>query len=184
MPHRRDTLIAWLRDAHAMERATIDNIKRLLERMEAHPEFVARYDAHLRDSAAQLGRIERCLDALDADRSVLKDTMMRLTGYAEAFTTAIAPDEAVKHGLAAYSYEHFEIASYTSLIAAAESLGLTEVQELCTLSLQEEREMAEWLEQYIPQATCNYLDEAAKDRTPSRPRAAESRVGGRDGARN
>jgi ferritin-like metal-binding protein YciE len=165
MQDARETLIAWLRDAHAMERATMDNIERLLDRMERYPDFRARYDLHLRDSAAQLGRIERCLDTLDADRSLVKDTMMRVTGFAEAFATSIAPDAAVKHCLAAYSYENFEAASYVSLIAAAEALGFSQIAELCGHSLAEERAMALWLENYIPEITQAYLNDANASRS-------------------
>jgi len=74
MTSDRDTLSAWLKDAHAMERSTIDNITRLLDRMEDHPEFCERFRGHLTDSKTQLNRIEQALKTLDADTSSMKDT--------------------------------------------------------------------------------------------------------------
>jgi ferritin-like metal-binding protein YciE len=153
--------VSWIRDAHSMEQATIDNIGRLLQRMKEYPDFCERYRAHLDESRLQLGRLERALSLLDADASFVKDTVMRLAGVFQAIGTAIAPDEPVKHCLAAYSYENFEIASYVSLVAAAEAAGHSKIAELCNASLAEERAMAEWLEDFIPRITRSFLGDEA-----------------------
>jgi ferritin-like metal-binding protein YciE len=171
----RDNLIAWLRDAHAMERATIDNIDRLLERMKSYPEFVARYRTHLEESREQLTRVDRALETLGADNSAMKDLATRLTGWGEAFVTAAADDEAVKHCLAAYGYENFEAASYISLIAAAEACGEPEIAAELQLSLREEEEMARWLETFIPTVTLSFL----VDEGEARPGLAEGQPAGR-----
>jgi ferritin-like metal-binding protein YciE len=157
MASDRENLAAWLKDAHAMERATIDNITRLLDRMEDHPEFCTRFRTHLTDSRAQLKRLEDALKRLDEDTSALKDVTMRATGWLQALTTAAADDEPVKHCLMAYGYENFEIASYLSLAAAAAACGESEIREMCEQSLAEERDVARWLEGYIPQITASHL---------------------------
>jgi hypothetical protein len=36
---RKDDLIAWLRDAHAIEAATTDNLERLIARAHKYPQF-------------------------------------------------------------------------------------------------------------------------------------------------
>lgn len=157
MDKQTETLVTWLRDAHAMERATIDNIDRLLDRMRRYPAFCERYRQHLIESRLQLTRIESALRTLDADNSALKDAMMRALGVVQAFGTAVADDEPVKHCLAALSYENFEIASYISLSAACMECGHAEIRDLMEGSLKEEREMARWLETYIPQITVEFL---------------------------
>jgi ferritin-like metal-binding protein YciE len=119
----RENLKDWLRDAHAMERATIDNIERLVERLEGHPELSNRYRQHLDESRQQLQRLEQCLGRLGTDASVVKDTATRMLGIFQVYATGATPDEPVKHCLAGYAYENFEIASYTSLIGAAEVCG-------------------------------------------------------------
>jgi ferritin-like metal-binding protein YciE len=49
----------------------------------------------------------------------------------------------------AYSMEHFEIACYRSLIAAADEAGRPEIVKICEEILREEEAMARWLEQRI-----------------------------------
>lgn len=161
MPERNEILATWLRDAHAMERATIDNIERLIERMSDHPEVAQRYREHLAESRRQLDRINLCLKSLGADSSVVKDAATRLMGILEAYAPGASSDEPVKHCLAAYGWESFEIASYTSLIAAADACGQTTIKQACEQSLAEERAMADWLVQHIPDVTQQYLGRRA-----------------------
>jgi len=82
---------------------------------------------------------------------------MRATGWAQALGAATSDDEPVKHCLAAYGFENFEIASYLSLAAAAAACGETAIREMCEQSLAEERAVARWLEEYIPQITTQFL---------------------------
>jgi ferritin-like metal-binding protein YciE len=153
----RKQLIAWLSDAHAMERATIDNIERLEKRMRKYPIFVDQYRSHLAESKDQLQRVEQMLRDLDSDPSFFKDSVTRVSGLAEAYAAAVSDDEPLKHCLAAFAYENFEISSYLSLIAAAEYLGEPEIAALCTRSFKEEEAMSNWLRNYIPKITVEFL---------------------------
>jgi ferritin-like metal-binding protein YciE len=154
-----DTLADWLRDAHAMEKGTIDNIERLVGRLKAFPILADRYRTHLQESRRQLERLEQCLKELGTDASFLKDSGMKLAGIAQVYVTGPSSDEPVKHCLAAYGYENFEIASYISLIAAAEACGRPAIKQACEQSLQEERAMARVLEESIPEVTRRYLSD-------------------------
>lgn len=69
---------------------------------------------------------------------------------AQSLSGIFAGDEVMKGSLASYTFEHMEIASYTILIAAAESLGETEVVRACEENLREEVSMAEWLKTIFP----------------------------------
>lgn len=164
MQYRKETLIEWLRDAHAMEKATIKNIERLVERLKDFPQIQERYRAHLLQSRQQLERVDQCLDRLGSESSMLKDAATRLLGVAQTYTTWPAEDEALKHCLAGFAFENFEIASYISLIAAAEALGETEIKRACEQSLEEERAMASWIENSLPGLTQQYLAAEAADR--------------------
>jgi len=167
MATNRDTLRTWLRDAHAMEKGTIDNIERLVARLKAFPVLADRYQRHLEESRQQLQRLEQALSQLGSDPSALKDVGMKLAGIAQVYVTGPASDEPVKHCLAAYGYENFEIASYISLIAAAEECGLPEIKRACEQSLMEERAMARVIEESIAEVTGAYL------RNPQAAAAAE-----------
>jgi ferritin-like metal-binding protein YciE len=157
MTKNKQTLIAWLRDAHAMERASVDSLDRLADRLSRYPELAARFREHWRASRAQVERIEKCLKSLGSDTSTFKDLASRFFGIAQAYAVAVAPDEAVKDCLAAYTYRHFEIAAYTSLGAAALMLEEPDVARMCNDHVEQERAMASWLEQQIPEVTLEFL---------------------------
>jgi ferritin-like metal-binding protein YciE len=161
MTNHKDTLVHWLRDAHAMERATIDNIERLLDRMKDYPAVCERYRQHLDESRQQLERLDTCLHDLGTDSSSIKDTATRVLGVAQVYATGAANDEPMKHCLAAYAYEHFEIASYEALIEAADLCGMAGVREACEMSLNEERAMADWLDKNLRLVARQYLQQTA-----------------------
>jgi len=157
MTKNKQTLIAWLRDAHAMERASVDTLDRLADRLSRYPELSSRFREHWRTSLAQVERIDKCLKRLGSDTSTFKDLASRFFGIAQAYAVAVVPDEAVKDCLAVYTYRHFEIAAYTSLGAAALMLEEPDVARMCNDHLEEERAMAIWLEQQIPEVTLEFL---------------------------
>src|SRR3569833_3282731 len=73
MTKNKQTLIAWLRDAHAMERASVDSLDRMADRLARFPELSGGLREHWRLSVTQAQRIEVCLRALGADTSTFKD---------------------------------------------------------------------------------------------------------------
>jgi len=153
MTETKKQLVSWLTDAHAMERATIDNIERVVDQMDKYPQMAQRYTSHLAESRQQLERIEQCLNRVGADPSTIKDTATRIGGLLQSYVTAFSSDDTLKHCLAGYAYENFEIASYKSLIAAADECNETEIKSLCEQSLREEEEMAAWLASHIDGVT-------------------------------
>jgi len=157
MTKNKQTLVAWLRDAHAMERASVDTLDRLAERLSRYPDLAARFREHWRLSLGQVERIDRCLKSLGSDTSTFKDLASRFFGIAQAYAVAVVADEVVKDCLAAYAWRHFEIAAYSSLGAAALMLEEPEVARMCNDHLEQERAMASWLEQQIPEVTLEYL---------------------------
>jgi ferritin-like metal-binding protein YciE len=158
MTDQMHTLVAWLRDAHAMERATIDTLDHLAERLSRrYPELAARFRQHWQESLGQVERIETCLKELGSDTSTFKDLRRRFIGIAQAYAVEVLPDELVKDCLAAYASRHFEIATYISLGAAARKLEQPAIVQMCEESLQQERAMASWLELQIPEVTFEFL---------------------------
>ena len=157
MTKSKQTLIAWLRDAHAMERASVDSLDRMADRLARFPELSGGLREHWRLSITQAQRIEVCLRALGADTSTFKDQDNHKHDNTQSFAVEVAPDEVVKDCCAAYSWRNFEIACYLSLGAAAAALEEMEVTHMCEEHVQQERAMAAWLEQQIPEVTLAYL---------------------------
>ena len=158
MTNQIQTLVAWLRDAHAMERATVDTLDHLADRLyRPYPELAARFRQHWQESLGEVERIEKCLKALGSDTSTFKDLRSRFIGIAQAYAVEVLPDELVKDCLAAYASRHLEIGTYMALGAAARELEQPAVVQMCEENLQQERAMASWLEQQIPEATLEFL---------------------------
>jgi ferritin-like metal-binding protein YciE len=154
---RKDTLIAWLRDAHAMEAATTDNLERLVARADQFSQLKAQMQRHVEISRRQAEEIEGQLKALGSDTSMLKDMAMRVAGRLEPLLSGITADDMPKHCIAAHSWEQFEIGAYRSMLGAAEELGMSELQQICERFIREEQEMANTFFEEIPAVTRQYL---------------------------
>ena len=89
--------------------------------------------------------------------SAVKSAAGKLAANLGAMANATAEDEVIKNGIADFAFENFEIASYESLVAAAESLGEQQIAQACRQNLEEEREMARWLQQHLPETTQQFL---------------------------
>jgi ferritin-like metal-binding protein YciE len=157
MTNGKRVLVEWLRDAHAMERTSVDNLDRLADRFSRQPELAVRFREHWRESLGQVVALEVCLKKLGSDTSTFKDLASRFVGIAQAYAGAISLDEPVKDCLAAYASMHLKIATYVSLRAAALEFAEPEVERMCDKHLQSERAMAGWLEQQITEVTLDFL---------------------------
>jgi ferritin-like metal-binding protein YciE len=157
MTNGKRVLVDWLRDAHAMERTSVDNLDRLADRFSRHPDIAGRFREHWRDSVSQVVALEACLKKLGSDTSTFKDLASRFVGIAQAYAGAISLDEPVKDCQAAYASMHLKIATYISLRAAAQELAEPEIVQMCEQHLQRERAMGAWLDQQITEVTLDFL---------------------------
>ena len=94
---------------------------------------------------------------LGTDTSGLKTALGKMVGTAQQLSGLFASDEVLKSGIADYAFEHYEIASYKMLIAAAGEAGEHQVEGILQGNLREEEEMAAWLAQHLPEVTREYL---------------------------
>lgn len=165
---QRKHVASWLRDAHGMEEKAESLLKRQAERLEHYPAMKARIEQHIEETRSQAQRLEECISRLDGGTSAMKDFAGKVMANMEAMMNVAADDEVVKNAIASYSFEHFEIASYRSLIAAAEAVGDTHTAQVCRDILREEEAMASWLEQNLPEVTKTFLERDAADVTAKR----------------
>jgi ferritin-like metal-binding protein YciE len=80
-----------------------------------------------------------------------------LAQSAKGFATMFARDEEIKDLLDAYAMEHFEVACYTALAAAANQAGLTQIADTCRGIISEEERMASWIKEFLPDRVSFYL---------------------------
>jgi ferritin-like metal-binding protein YciE len=156
----RDEIVDWLKDAYAMERG----LEKALEKQSKNDELSSmvreRAASHLEETRHHAEEVRSALQSLGSDTSALKTGMGNLAQTAKGVGSMFARDERIKDLLDAYSMEHFEIACYTALAAAAQRIGLTEVVEVCERILPDEQRMAEALIQSLPDEVQAYLFEA------------------------
>ncbi|MDI6838348.1 MAG: DUF892 family protein [Rhizobiaceae bacterium] len=145
MSELRDNYIGWIRDAHAMEEQALTMLSSQAERLDNYPELRTRIEHHIEETRGQSQALERVLDRLDDDTSMLKVAAGKFSATMQGLGGMFASDEVVKGTLAGYTFEHMEIESYGVLIAAAEAMGDTESKAVFETILQQEEAMANWL---------------------------------------
>ena len=159
----KELLLEWLRDAHAMEKTAVEILEKQDQRLESYPQMHARVRQHLEESRRQAEMVEGLIRQLGGETSAIEQGVAKFMGNVAALNNSTAEDEVVKNAIADYAYEHFEIASYRSLIGAAEALGEPEVKRVCEEILRQEEAMAAWLEENLPAVTQDYLQKQHAD---------------------
>jgi ferritin-like metal-binding protein YciE len=157
----RDEILSWLKDAYAMERGVVQNLKGHASSADDFPSLKAGMEAHRAQSETHAERIRACIEQLGDDVSALKTAVANVMGFSTGIANAPAKDTIVKNVLSDIAAEHFEVACYRSLISAAEAAGETTVVAACQANLAEDQEMARTLEQELPAITRAYLAKAA-----------------------
>ena len=164
MTDHRENYIAWLRDAHAMEEQALSMMRAQASRIESYPDLNARIRQHIEETERQEADLRRLLERGDENGpSVLKDMMGKVAATGQAMGGIFASDEIVKGSMASYTFEHMEIASYLSLIAAAETVGDHEAIAVFERNLAEEVQMADWLRDHLGPTTQQFLHRSSAE---------------------
>jgi ferritin-like metal-binding protein YciE len=161
----RDIFIVGLRNQHAVENQAIELLERQVGRLENYPEMADRMRLHIEESREQARRLEVLLAQYDTSHSPLKDSMMSLVGNLAALGHGMASDEVVKNTFANFAFEHYEIASYATLLTLCEMAGDDRARSALETSLTEEKEMAAWIMEHIPATTRRFVQRSVAGKT-------------------
>jgi ferritin-like metal-binding protein YciE len=162
MADTREILIDWLKDAHSMELAGIDNLEHQIRHLDDYPELRAKYQEQVILSRRQEQRIDRQLRALGTDASSLRDAVVRMAGRLQAMAAGLTPDEVVKQATATLACEEWEIANFRALAAAAQREGEAGMSAMFSEMADERMGMTAWLTAALPSITRRYLDLRAR----------------------
>ncbi len=152
----RELFIVGLRNAHAVEKQALSIMTPQVERIANYPEVADRLRLHIEETNGQIARLDDILASLDTSGSVLKDTALSMSGGMAAIVHSVAGDEILKNSFANYAFEHFEIASYKSLLTLADDGGFAQAETALRQSLAEEEAMAAWIDESLPAVTRRY----------------------------
>jgi ferritin-like metal-binding protein YciE len=159
----RETLVSWLKDAHAMESGLIPVLQNHAKDARNNPDAAARINQHLEETRRHAQLLETCIRNLGESPSGTKDVMGKITGWLHGISSGASKDENVKNAIMDYAAEHFEIASYKALIEAANIVGEPEVARVCGQILRDEEDMARWLEDQMPIMIREFINKQAAE---------------------
>jgi ferritin-like metal-binding protein YciE len=151
--HTNPTYISWLQDALVMEQTLVKVLEERVASTGDFPEVQQLDQRHLEETRVHAAGLEQCLDRLGSGPSTTKSIMSSLMSTVEKPAKALMKDEVVKNCLQDYGAECFEVACYTSLIAAGTALGDEETVTVCRQNMNQDRAMAEAILGGIPTVT-------------------------------
>lgn len=151
----------WVKDAHAMEKQAESMLEKMAGRLEHYPDLKARIEQHIEETRQQQALVQSVIDRYDTSSSTIKDAMGKLSAMGQAMGGMMADDEVVKGAMSGYVFENLEIASYTSLIAAAEVVGDQEGARIFAQIREQEVAMADWCLNHLPDVTEQFLVRSA-----------------------
>lgn len=141
MAHK-ELVTAWLNNAHSIELGIAQVLERHAEEAKDHPHIQAGLQRHLEQTRRHAELVKGCVERMGEETSAVKSGMASVMGVVQGMSTKLAKDDLIKNTLHDFGTEHFEIACYTSLIAAAENLGDQETVRVCREILRDDQAMA------------------------------------------
>ena len=162
MNKQENLLIAWLKDAYAMEKSIINILKVHAKEAKNYPEIQEKIKQHMEVTEDQAERIKQRLEEMGQKTSTLKTLSGKFMGKVQAYGTKFDEDKIVKNALAEHATEAFEMGAYEAIKTAAEKLEDGATVELAQSLFNEEREMKDWLEERLPMLIDMFFTEKAR----------------------
>jgi ferritin-like metal-binding protein YciE len=145
---KHDLFTRWMNDAYRMELTMMPVLEHHINDAEGHDKLQAKLQEHLHATQHHADLVRSCLERIgEAGPS---DDAANSRANAPTVTNGAAGDLLIKDGLNDYSSEQYEIATYKALITAARDLGQMDCERSFEEILNEEQEMAEWLDVNLP----------------------------------
>ncbi|HWI95349.1 MAG TPA: DUF892 family protein [Solirubrobacterales bacterium] len=136
------TLLAYLRDVHALEGQAEELLEAGAERVEDES-LEAAFREHLEETHRHRERITSLLEERGAGPSLVKDTMLKTGGLNLSAFFGAQPDSTTKLAGFAFAFENLEVAAYELLQRVAARAGDEGVVTAAEEILAEERRAAE-----------------------------------------
>jgi len=155
---KREQLISWLGDAHAMEVGIVSTLEKHIADAKGQPRVKAALTKHLRETKKHATAMKQALASLGGTHPVVREGLSKVVNLVAGLGTSAVADTGVKNAIADFATEHFEIACYTSLAQTAKELGETKIAQTCKAILREEEAMAKTLRGLFPEINASYLN--------------------------
>src|SRR3954447_5599186 len=117
----RDIMIVGLRNAYALEGQALSTMRTVHGRLENYPQLKQALAQHISETERQQTLVEDCLHRYGEEPSTLKAMATKLADNLQGRAHMVAGDEVLKNLFSLFAFEHFEQASYRSLVTMAEA---------------------------------------------------------------
>jgi ferritin-like metal-binding protein YciE len=146
-----EQLTAYLSDAHAIEQQALPQM-RAAPNLAGDPELAAAFRDHLAETEGHEELTRARLEARGGSPSRIKEALFKAGGFAFVLFARSQPDTPGKLVSHALSYEHLELAVYELLQRVAERAGDDETASVARAIREQERAMADRLEENFDRA--------------------------------
>ncbi len=141
MTNLRDMLVEELRDIYNAEKQITKALPKMIKAATSE-QLKAGFEKHLEETHGQIERLEQCFELLE--EKVRGKTCEAMRGIIEEASETMKEDmepEVLDAALvaSAQKVEHYEIASYGTVMTWAQHLGLDDVAKLLSATLDEEK---------------------------------------------
>jgi ferritin-like metal-binding protein YciE len=140
----------WLRDAYAMERGQECALEKICANSDESFQCRTAAAMHLTETRQHARIVESLLRSLGEDASSFKTGLGVMAENIKGLGTTLSHEEKIKDLLSDYAMEHFEIACYSAIAAAAEAGGLSQITNACRQIILDEEKMAETIRKELP----------------------------------
>ena len=147
-----------LRNTHAEERQSLQQMESQIKGLEHYPEYVRLLQDHIAVTRRQLERLDQALRDMGESPSTIKEAVTNLAGRIGATVHALAQDETLKNLYAGYAYQYHQIAAYRSLIVFAEKAGHMDHVAGFRQAIEEEKRGAQAVDGIIETVSRQYIE--------------------------
>lgn len=153
----KDLLTSWLDDAYEMERAQVKLLEQAVQDFDEYEEIKTGLAQHLKITQRQADDVKRCLESLGEGVSSIKQAVGGIKGLFQGITAGTGKGQPAKTMAALYAGEQYEYACYTIIMTAAQEIDQEEIAEVCARIASEERSMADWAEERLPEVVADVV---------------------------
>jgi len=139
-------LVKHIDEAHALEQTVLRMLDGLIETA-AEPELIDKLEQHKLETQEHASTMRRRLEAHGAQPSMVRQAAGMLEALMKMPVDLVRGEKSGRNARDAYTTEHLEIASYELLRRVAERAGDEETAQACLDILEQERAMAQFIEE-------------------------------------
>lgn len=158
-----DILIKWLNNAYSMELSMVKTLEAHAKDADELPEVKEMIEKHIETTKEQAEKVKNEIERLGGDTSSIKAGMSEMFGSMSGLASDMTDDKIVKNAIAEHAAEHFEMATYMSIIHAAEMCGEDETADVAREIMEQETTTGKKVEENINMIVEYYINQKTMD---------------------